>query len=584
MVKKRNFSFILLIVILALAILLTFLLGKVYSGQVFGIDFNSVEKPIAIPGESPTYPELPVIIDEDVMPVPYAYYDYNKDGKTDLVRKEVDGNYYVYKNKGTNENQIFREGTKINTFEGKSLIENYKAQSTSSITTPAETQSWYYFNHSRYDLYIDSAYYDSDSNGPLLDDFFSEFDERFALLEATTNWSSEEYSVYGTKLKINITASVGCYGGSAYLGNANIQLSNPFYKTACQKPYYFNGIPYFGNPGELGDNWGYTSSTIHESIHSINPSSIIARSWFTEGFSRYYEYNTLSNYDGNGYLDINQETANTYIYNGDSGYNWQGYVANDYHDTTPLNNEIQVSRGYYITARMFSMMKDNHSLNWSKFYNLINNNRETIDEAWGKYMASEGNYLPCDMLILDLFGRASGKNFSEIQEIWRYDGPSGPGWGVRNWEDLDWYADLVSSLSFSKTNPSPGENINLTANVSNTGDVSLNDVSVRFYEGTNRINETFVSVPAYGNKIITYTGFTKPAGTYIISAKVDEDNIKIESNETNNDASGSITFAECNSTCHGDPVCDGVTNVQDVVKTVNVAFRGEAPVTDPNCP
>ena len=38
------------------------------------------------------------IVDEDVMPVPYAYYDYNGDGKTDLIRKEIDGNYYVYKN------------------------------------------------------------------------------------------------------------------------------------------------------------------------------------------------------------------------------------------------------------------------------------------------------------------------------------------------------------------------------------------------------------------------------------------------------------------------------------------------------
>ena len=40
----------------------------------------------------------------------------------------------------------------------------------------------------------------------------------------------------------------------------------------------------------------------------------------------------------------------------------------------------------------------------------------------------------------------------------------------------------------------------------------------------------------------------------------------------------------CSCPCHGDPQCDGVHNVQDVVQTVNVAFRGYAPVFDPQCP
>jgi len=40
----------------------------------------------------------------------------------------------------------------------------------------------------------------------------------------------------------------------------------------------------------------------------------------------------------------------------------------------------------------------------------------------------------------------------------------------------------------------------------------------------------------------------------------------------------------CACPCHGDPQCDGVINVQDVVKTVDVAFRGVARVFDPNCP
>lgn len=40
----------------------------------------------------------------------------------------------------------------------------------------------------------------------------------------------------------------------------------------------------------------------------------------------------------------------------------------------------------------------------------------------------------------------------------------------------------------------------------------------------------------------------------------------------------------CDCPCHGDPHCDGVPNVQDVVQTVNVGFRGFPAVFDPLCP
>jgi len=42
--------------------------------------------------------------------------------------------------------------------------------------------------------------------------------------------------------------------------------------------------------------------------------------------------------------------------------------------------------------------------------------------------------------------------------------------------------------------------------------------------------------------------------------------------------------AFCQCSCHADPQCDGVTNVLDVVQTVNVAFRGASPVFDDDCP
>jgi len=51
--------------------------------------------------------------------------------------------------------------------------------------------------------------------------------------------------------------------------------------------------------------------------------------------------------------------------------------------------------------------------------------------------------------------------------------------------------------------------------------------------------------------------------------------------------SGSITLTgiqACECQCHGDPVCDGAVDVQDVVLTINTAFRGTASVADPLCP
>jgi hypothetical protein len=39
----------------------------------------------------------------------------------------------------------------------------------------------------------------------------------------------------------------------------------------------------------------------------------------------------------------------------------------------------------------------------------------------------------------------------------------------------------------------------------------------------------------------------------------------------------------CICSCHADPVCDAVVDIQDVVQVVNVAFRGAAPLIDVDC-
>jgi hypothetical protein len=41
--------------------------------------------------------------------------------------------------------------------------------------------------------------------------------------------------------------------------------------------------------------------------------------------------------------------------------------------------------------------------------------------------------------------------------------------------------------------------------------------------------------------------------------------------------------AGCSCNCHADPVCDGNSNIQDVVTVVNVAFRGVVDTVDPAC-
>lgn len=40
----------------------------------------------------------------------------------------------------------------------------------------------------------------------------------------------------------------------------------------------------------------------------------------------------------------------------------------------------------------------------------------------------------------------------------------------------------------------------------------------------------------------------------------------------------------CDCACHADPICDGMTNILDVVQAVNVAFRGHPPTYDADCP
>lgn len=432
--------------------------------------------------------------------------------------------------------------------------------------------SWVHLPYDRFDIYIEEEYYNN--NTPEIDTFFDQFEPRYELMENTTGWSSEQF--YGKKLKINVTGVAGgCYGGYAYPAQVLLILSDPLYMQGCGEGTIYNGTSQFGNPGELGDWWPYMGTILHENVHAINPFPIMYRSWLTEGFAEYNEYNILSEYG-----DINQETADYEIYEGTSGYNWQGYIANDYRDTTTFNREIQESPGYDITAWMFSMMRDDYSMDFSDFYDLLAENYDTLDEAiWD----NQGNFTPyaIDMAVIDLFGRSVGYDSIGTKDIWEYDSPSGPGWGVRQWVDTLWYADLEPVLDFSKTEALPGELIQIDATINNYGEVDLTDVTVRFYNGAELIDEQTIDVPQSDSVVVSANFTSEVEGEFNITVKVDEDNVKIESNEDNNEDTEILVYSNPPYVC-GDVDNTTTVNLLDILYMIDYKFKeGPAPLCDP---
>ena len=435
------------------------------------------------------------------------------------------------------------------------------------ITDPStKDTAWVHLAYDRFDVYIEPTYYDS--NTAELNLFFDRFEPRYELMESLTGWSSEKF--YGTKLKIYVSGSPSsCSGGYAAPGEAHIIMYKDLSRLdGCRNPYYIDGIPSYGNPGELGDQWDYMDGALHEALHSINPFPVFSRSWLTEGWSEYYGLNILSNYYGNSYPDINQETADYYLFNGWAFpiyWNWTGYVANDYHDTSPANATIQNSAGYDITAWMFSMLRDNYSLPWQDFYTIIDNNQETLDKSW--QLGGNGyNSRYTDTHIIDLFEMATG---TPMYPVFRYDGPSGPGWGVREWTDLNWYADLTPVLSVSDTIPCVGDSVSLNASIHNNGGVSLEDVSVRFYSNDSLIHQqtvvigdsSFITIPLL---------YSAPQGVYNIKVVADEDNLKIETDDSNNADSLLVDFGRV---ARGDANASGYVELGDVVYLINYLYK-----------
>lgn len=432
-------------------------------------------------------------------------------------------------------------------------------------------------DYERFDLYVDTDYYSN--NQATLDFFFNKFEERYLYMEGLTQWSSEQFNG-ANKLKIYVTSSSTCSSGVSMSGIATVYLYEDISNLeVCKQGYYENGELLYNNPGELGDHYAYVGTMLHEALHAINPPAGSYVPWITEGFSTYFQYNVLVNFG-----DINQETADTFIANGYPFWNWPDYSSQsfDYHDGCIVDNhfcvdssgrqifmnaDIQHSRGYYITSKMFQMMRDDYGFNWGNFFDKINDNKETMQKSWE--LGYSSNYYP-DTFFVDVFGKNVGWDFATTQSIWEYDGPLGPGWGVRYWESRDWYADLTPTISFSKNNPAPEEIITINSIVYNNGEVNLENVAVRFYSGTDLIDEKIIFVPQ--GSVPVSTTYSAPEGTYQIKVVVDEDDLKLETNNNNNEASDTISFSY--SYICGDINFDGGLSIGDLTYLITYLFRG----------
>ncbi|WP_344886227.1 CARDB domain-containing protein, partial [Nonomuraea antimicrobica] len=100
----------------------------------------------------------------------------------------------------------------------------------------------------------------------------------------------------------------------------------------------------------------------------------------------------------------------------------------------------------------------------------------------------------------------------------------------------------VSNLTSSPASPVETDAVTLSATVRNAGSAASVATSVNFYAGTTKVGTANVGALAAGATANVSADIgARDAGTYQLSAKVDEDNKVIEQNEGNNTATGTLT-------------------------------------------
>ena len=98
----------------------------------------------------------------------------------------------------------------------------------------------------------------------------------------------------------------------------------------------------------------------------------------------------------------------------------------------------------------------------------------------------------------------------------------------------------VSNVTHSPASPVETDAVTLGATVTNAGNAASAATTVNFYLGTTKVGSANVGALAAGaSTTVSANVGAQSAGTYTPTAKVDESNAVIESNEANNSASGS---------------------------------------------
>ncbi|MEQ4718828.1 discoidin domain-containing protein [Nonomuraea sp. B19D2] len=162
------------------------------------------------------------------------------------------------------------------------------------------------------------------------------------------------------------------------------------------------------------------------------------------------------------------------------------------------------------------------------FTNLVSSATYTFDPATGNSVT-----IPVTAKVADVrlqITTNSGAPGGQVAEFQIFGTPSAN-------PDL-----TASNLTSSPAAPVETDAVTLSATVKNAGTASSAATSVNFYAGTTKVGSAGVGALAAGASTTVSANIgTRDAGTYQVSAKVDEDNKVIELNEANNTATGTLT-------------------------------------------
>ncbi|MFC1586246.1 putative Ig domain-containing protein [Fibrobacterota bacterium] len=395
------------------------------------------------------------------------------------------------------------------------------------------------FTYSRFTVHVDTTFI-NDNGYAYMQSFLDKFEARYNYLEQLTSWSHDK--LFGSQMEIYMETTPACYGGlTQEMGTyrrVSVNLHSPMEDPGCAAFYRDGGESKFGNPGEMGDHWNNMAVMLHESTHGIIPNSIAYNNWWNEGLAVYFQYTVLDRFG-----DINRETVEYYTYRGLPEYNWDDYAANDYHDTSPDDFPIQSSEGYHITAEMLIRLENTYGSGMlDSFFTLVDNNLETLDTIGndGHYVSGGKNRNDkIDRMLVHLFGLASG---ADLVPTFRYDGSSGPGWGVRDWAALDFLPDLsVTSLTFSDPTPQTLDTVTAYINVFNSAAFDL-ATNTALYSGGSFLDSVSLFVPASSTAQAQIKFLETMTGNHTITGKADWLEVKAESNETNNSRDEILNF------------------------------------------